>query len=421
MLPVGCWKLAELCFDFDQSFVRRTAGDAFRQLAALRKAHPGAPLALFGHADPVGDDDYNKKLSEERAKAIYAVLARKPEIWGEIYDVRALQTKLDELGHDPGPVDGIEGPRTQAAIRSYMDELCGELTLEDSDFLGNGTFAFQGCSEFNPLRMMSSSMKERFEKDGLKRERDLENRPNRRTVGYLFSAGTRIEEATWPCPSAADGVAACKEQFWPDADQRRTFQDRGREFDALGPPSTSPSPPRGTGESESAGFFTFGYEEADEADEEGGGDAYEVTNDTFACCFYEGLARVAPCERPSAPLLLELLLGDDSEGSMVEAEYRLTVGEDVQTGSTREGWLVEWIPRHVREVVVEWRAEGEGGKGAGEEDAYAERTTFMLSWADQGAAGFGLRFDDAAECSEISYEGDGLAEDEQGLETGGGV
>lgn len=34
--------------------------------------------------------------------------------------VRALQARLDELGLDPGPADGLYGPRTADAIRQFQ-------------------------------------------------------------------------------------------------------------------------------------------------------------------------------------------------------------------------------------------------------------------------------------------------------------
>jgi len=34
------------------------------------KDHPACPLSVFGHADPVGSDDYNKALSGRRAMAV---------------------------------------------------------------------------------------------------------------------------------------------------------------------------------------------------------------------------------------------------------------------------------------------------------------------------------------------------------------
>src|SRR5256886_9871523 len=35
-------------------------------------------------------------------------------------DIRQAQMALKEKGHDPGPIDGIHGPRTSAALRAYQ-------------------------------------------------------------------------------------------------------------------------------------------------------------------------------------------------------------------------------------------------------------------------------------------------------------
>lgn len=48
-----------------------------------------------------------------------------PELFGtpqitQTYDVRWLQTGLKTLGYDPGPIDGIMGPRTTAAIKQFQ-------------------------------------------------------------------------------------------------------------------------------------------------------------------------------------------------------------------------------------------------------------------------------------------------------------
>ena len=34
--------------------------------------------------------------------------------------VRDLQQAMKALGHDPGPIDGIMGPRTKAALQKYV-------------------------------------------------------------------------------------------------------------------------------------------------------------------------------------------------------------------------------------------------------------------------------------------------------------
>ena len=37
--------------------------------------------------------------------------------------VSALQTTLAEAGYDPGPVDGIYGPKTEAAVKAFQADL----------------------------------------------------------------------------------------------------------------------------------------------------------------------------------------------------------------------------------------------------------------------------------------------------------
>jgi peptidoglycan hydrolase-like protein with peptidoglycan-binding domain len=36
--------------------------------------------------------------------------------------VKQLQEALKSKGHDPGPIDGIMGPKTQAALRDYQQK-----------------------------------------------------------------------------------------------------------------------------------------------------------------------------------------------------------------------------------------------------------------------------------------------------------
>lgn len=59
-----------------------------------------------------------------------------------LYDVAAIQSALADLGYDPGPVDGQEGPNTRAAIKQFqLDrgvEADGEPSLELVALLGGG-------------------------------------------------------------------------------------------------------------------------------------------------------------------------------------------------------------------------------------------------------------------------------------------
>jgi peptidoglycan hydrolase-like protein with peptidoglycan-binding domain len=35
-------------------------------------------------------------------------------------DIERVQTALKQNGHDPGPIDGVSGPRTTAALKAYQ-------------------------------------------------------------------------------------------------------------------------------------------------------------------------------------------------------------------------------------------------------------------------------------------------------------
>jgi hypothetical protein len=307
LIPVGCWRLEDLRFEFDSSIVLPEARKELKKLAALVKAHPGAPMSIFGHADPVGNDVYNKDLSGRRARAIYGLLTRGVDIWETLYNTKvqgmgdpwkykAVQIMLKALGHDPGPITGTLTPATIQAVKSfqrangltddgdpgpdtrgklfpqYMDKICVDdanapFKMAKSDFLAQGADSrgkgdFQGCSEFNPVLMFSSAENSAFQNPAKKTERDRENAPNRRVMALLFRPGSKVTPGKWPCPRADEGISGCQARFWSDAPTRRQFQANRRKF--------------------------------------------EDTKDTFACRFYQRMVTGSPCEgtQPPPPVVL---------------------------------------------------------------------------------------------------------------------
>lgn len=391
IIPVACWKLEDMCFDFDQVFIRKHTKHAFEQFADLRKEYPQAPISLFGHADPVGNDVYNKKLSEMRAKAVYGVLTRKAHVWEDIYEAKHLQEKLESVGHSPGPIDGIVGSKTKAAILSYMDHLCGKFKLRDADFLGEGSCAYQGCSEFNPVRMFSRQLNEYFKKEDLKEERDLENHSNRRVLAFLFKPGTKMDRSRWPCPSAAEGIVPCKKRFWPDAQRRREFQATGREYHGLRP-SSGDVPSRRY--SSLAHFYLETLDEDDSQVEHKF--AYKTTDDTIACRFYDQLAHLSPCERPGEMLYIDTLLYDKTGAPVEDADYRISIGDYTRTGRTKDGWVREWLPMFASQYTLQWRLARTSGRAsdAASHGEYPHSITVPLSWVEVKSSGFGICFGD---------------------------
>jgi hypothetical protein len=301
LAPIACWRLADPAFGFDSSFVSPSFSGEVAGLAALAEDKKGCPATIFGHADPVGSDDVNKTISDRRAIAIYALLTRRLAMWEDLYSTpldgdawgaRSIQTMLQSLVHSgggpyyPGPIDGKYGPDTSDAVERfqgenglavdgkagpntrrklfslYMDFICTPTSsdpsspsqpfkMQPSDFLGGGAdggMALQGCSRFNPVKLLPISVMNGDDQDA----RNAADAPNRRVIMFFFRKGVKITKADWPCPPVKESTRACKAQFWHDGDQRRQNGDVERK--------------------------------------------YLDTHDTMACRFYDRFARRSPCE-----------------------------------------------------------------------------------------------------------------------------
>jgi len=265
--PEACWKLDDGRFDFDSCFVRPEAKAELAELAALRAAHPGCPMSLFGHADPTGDETYNKSLSGRRAEVIYAILLRDPAPWdkfftaapaGKTWGLRETQMMLTALGFDTGGTSGSASATSTDAIKSFQqskgltaDGSAGANTRKalipdymaylwpaactKSDFLNKGADSggkgdIQGCSEFNPTMVFSISENTTLQQPAKHGQRNERNSVNRRVLAYLFPAGSTMP-SDWPCPRVSEGVSACKGRFWSDGEKRRNPQANPRTFD----------------------------------------------------------------------------------------------------------------------------------------------------------------------------------------------
>jgi hypothetical protein len=81
---------------------------------------------LTGWTAESGDGNYwleplsGASVTEPAPGVIFSrnLFVTSPFITGE--DVSAVQSRLIDLGYDPGPVDGVFGPRTEAAVRQYQ-------------------------------------------------------------------------------------------------------------------------------------------------------------------------------------------------------------------------------------------------------------------------------------------------------------
>jgi hypothetical protein len=297
LVAVACLSLHDVLFEFDASFVTPSVRELISRLPGLRRAHrrksTGAlpPISVFGHADPVGSDDYNKSLSGRRARAVYALLTRNVGMWEDLYahpippngdnwrDKKVMQKMRDTVG------PAADGKSDREVFGLYMAAIC-PFQLEKSDFLGGGTASgkadYQGCSDFNPLVLLAKPEEAKM----TKLQRNAENQPNRRVVIYLFRPDyPPIDASSWPCPRAEEGAAGCHVRFFADAARRRTQGDTRRTF--------------------------------------------AESTDTFACRFYDRIAHDSPCERilPARPgfIWLRLCILDDSGNPRPQLPYSISI------------------------------------------------------------------------------------------------
>jgi len=291
VVPVACLSLHDILFDFGSSFVKEDVKTILTELPPLRESHKNKRgefplLSIFGHADPVGDDEYNKLLSGRRALAIHALLTHNVAKWKNLLDhphpSGGDNWRADNVPAKMRKSTGLSAASETDLIQSYMKLLC-PFQLTPQDFLGRGTDAggkadFQGCGEFNPLLLLS-----RTETDSLpKAIRDDQNQPNRRVLVYLFRAGAKIDPALWPCPRASEPSAGCRARFFgppQTGDQRR----------APGPARRKHIVVRIAGQN---------------------------VVDTFACRFYARVCRLSPCEKPvisGSPLEITVFVDPDQD------------------------------------------------------------------------------------------------------------
>jgi outer membrane protein OmpA-like peptidoglycan-associated protein len=66
--------LSDVLFDFNKATLRAGAREKLAKIAGIILAHPGLRMEAEGHADAVGTDDYNQRLSERRAQSVSAFL-----------------------------------------------------------------------------------------------------------------------------------------------------------------------------------------------------------------------------------------------------------------------------------------------------------------------------------------------------------
>jgi outer membrane protein OmpA-like peptidoglycan-associated protein len=67
--------ISDVLFDFNKYTLKPGAREKLAKVAGILLAYPGLKVQLEGHTDSIGSDEYNQKLSEQRAGAVRDYLA----------------------------------------------------------------------------------------------------------------------------------------------------------------------------------------------------------------------------------------------------------------------------------------------------------------------------------------------------------
>lgn len=83
---------SDILFDFDKYDIRSDAQEALDKVAVVIRTYPGKSVFIEGHTDSVGSDEYNARLSLQRAESVKQWLQQKESLkdskfvtkgWGE--------------------------------------------------------------------------------------------------------------------------------------------------------------------------------------------------------------------------------------------------------------------------------------------------------------------------------------------------
>lgn len=106
IFPVGAiYQLDSITFDFNASRIRPESKGELDRIVKFMNAHPTLSFEIRGHTDYRGNDMYNSRLSEVRAKSIQSYLVDRgilydrliPKGYGETKPYTVRQKNLEKL------------------------------------------------------------------------------------------------------------------------------------------------------------------------------------------------------------------------------------------------------------------------------------------------------------------------------------
>ena len=245
----ACREVEASTFDFARTFPKRSCLQRLAEIAEELQQDDSQKCMIYGHTDKSGSDELNKRLSERRARVIFALLTHDAALWKgmwtgqnsddgpywfEAWGTLQLQHMLNSLNcFDDNGVeldeDGGYGSKTIQAVKRFQrgdypakpaeqkplaeTGMSGEATREEM-FLAYaklvtrepvdtariakiGEAPFMGCGEFNPLSLAAK------------------DRESRRAVVFIFDPAA--EPKAPPCK--LKDTATCRANFGDEPEE----------------------------------------------------------------------------------------------------------------------------------------------------------------------------------------------------------
>lgn len=116
--------LSDVLFDFNQASLKPGAREKLSKLAGILLAYPGTyHIEIEGHTDAVGSQDYNQKLSEDRAQSVSSYLSKESIPSDHIRGVRGFG-KLRPVATNDTP----EGRQMNRRVEIIITDLDNQAT-----------------------------------------------------------------------------------------------------------------------------------------------------------------------------------------------------------------------------------------------------------------------------------------------------
>ncbi len=125
----------DVLFDFDSTAIREEAAEKLAKAAHVIRQRSVGEVFVVGHTDSVGSDEYNRKLSRERAEAVMSWLSRHQGIPAAVMVGRGMGA-TKPVAHNTMP-DGSDDPAGRAKNRR-VEILLAEREGVDLDAIVSG-------------------------------------------------------------------------------------------------------------------------------------------------------------------------------------------------------------------------------------------------------------------------------------------